>query len=54
MNKRHWNTVILDGSLPDEDILGMIDDSYELVRQGLPRARRPQTRGGAKTEGVSP
>jgi predicted DNA-binding protein (MmcQ/YjbR family) len=48
MNKRHWNTVVLDGSLPDEDVLGMIDDSYELVLQGLPRARRPRL-----TEGVS-
>ena len=41
MNKRHWNTIVLDGSLPDEDVLGMIDDSYQLVVQGLPRARRP-------------
>ena len=46
MNKRHWNTVVLDGSLPDEDVLGMIDDSYELVCQGLPRARHPHLRGG--------
>ncbi|HBT82440.1 MAG: MmcQ-like protein [Desulfuromonadales bacterium GWC2_61_20] len=41
MNKRHWNTVILDGSLADEDVLGMIDESYRLVVEGLPRARRP-------------
>lgn len=41
MNKRHWNTVVLDGSLPDEEVLGMIDESYRLVVQGLPRARRP-------------
>ena len=41
MNKRHWNTVILDGSLPDEDICGMIDESYRLVVEKLPRARRP-------------
>ena len=41
MNKRHWNTVVLDGSLPDEDVLGMIDESYRLVVQGLPRVRRP-------------
>ena len=46
MNKRHWNTVILDGSLPEEDVLGMIDDSYALVLQGLPRARHPRSRGG--------
>jgi len=41
MNKRHWNTVILDGSLPDEDICDMIDESYRLVVLGLPRNRRP-------------
>jgi predicted DNA-binding protein (MmcQ/YjbR family) len=41
MNKRHWNTVILDGSLSDADIEGMIDESYRLVVLGLPRRRRP-------------
>ncbi len=41
MNKRHWNTVVLDGSLPDADILAMIDDSYDLVVQGLPKSKRP-------------
>jgi predicted DNA-binding protein (MmcQ/YjbR family) len=41
MNKRHWNTVILDGSLPDADIIDMIDESYRLVVQGLPQSRRP-------------
>ena len=35
MNKEHWNTVILDGSLPDELIYKMIDDSYNLVVSGL-------------------
>ena len=28
MNKEHWNTIILDGSLPDELIYKLIDDSY--------------------------
>lgn len=41
MNKRHWNTVLLDGSLPEALIRDMIDASYTLVVQGLPRARRP-------------
>ena len=31
LNKRHWNTVTLDGSLADEMVLGMIEDSYDLV-----------------------
>jgi predicted DNA-binding protein (MmcQ/YjbR family) len=41
MNKRHWNTVILDGSISDEEIFSMIDDSYDLVVSGLPKAKRP-------------
>ncbi len=41
MNKRHWNTVVLDGSVPEADLLAMIDESYELVVQGLPKSRRP-------------
>ena len=30
-NKDHWNTIILDGSIPDEDIRRMIAESYDLV-----------------------
>lgn len=30
-NKEHWNTVILDGTVPDEDIRRMIAESYDLV-----------------------
>jgi len=40
LNKRHWNTVILDGSMPDADIRQMIDDSYDLVVSKLPQSRR--------------
>jgi predicted DNA-binding protein (MmcQ/YjbR family) len=40
LNKRHWNTVVIDGSLPVEDIHEMIEDSYDLVVSKLPRARR--------------
>ena len=36
MNKKHWNTVVLDGSLSKKLILEMIDLSYELVLQSLP------------------
>jgi len=41
MNKRHWNTVVLDDTIADAEIYGMIDDSYVLVVQGLPKAKRP-------------
>lgn len=30
-NKEHWNTIILDGTIPDEDIKRMIAESYDLV-----------------------
>jgi len=31
MNKKHWNTVLLDGSVPDKEILSWIDHSYDLI-----------------------
>ena len=36
LNKRHWNTVIIDGSIPDRVIRDMIEDSYDLVVSQLP------------------
>jgi predicted DNA-binding protein (MmcQ/YjbR family) len=41
-NKRHWNTITLDGSVPNDEILGMIDDSYDLVVKGLKKAVRQE------------
>ena len=40
MNKKHWNTVILDGSLSDSFILKLIDDSYQLVVDKLVKKER--------------
>ena len=40
MNKEHWNTVILDGTVPREEIESMIDTSYALVVQNLTKADR--------------
>jgi len=40
LNKVHWNTVVLNGSVPDEEIKNMISHSYELVVKGLPKALR--------------
>lgn len=40
LNKRHWNTVILDGTLEESEICRMIDHSFELVVKGLPKAER--------------
>lgn len=38
MNKRHWNTVALDGDVPDVMLADLIEDSYDLVVASLPRA----------------
>jgi predicted DNA-binding protein (MmcQ/YjbR family) len=40
LNKRHWNTVMIDGSLSDDAISDMIEDSYDLVVSKLTQARR--------------
>jgi predicted DNA-binding protein (MmcQ/YjbR family) len=40
LNKRHWNTVTLDGSLADQMIEDMIEDSYDLVVSSLSQARQ--------------
>ena len=37
LNKRHWNTVDIDGSLADRLLLDMVEDSYDLVVAGLPK-----------------
>ena len=44
MNKLHWNTVLLDNSIPDKLILGWIDDSYNLVAGGLNKKERDNLR----------
>ncbi|MGX8906593.1 MmcQ/YjbR family DNA-binding protein [Streptomyces netropsis] len=41
LNKRHWNTVTLEGgSLPDTFVREMIEDSYDLIVAALPRTKR--------------
>lgn len=40
LNKTHWNTVAVDGSLPMSDLQDMIDHSYELVLSSLTKAAR--------------
>jgi predicted DNA-binding protein (MmcQ/YjbR family) len=37
MNKKHWNTVSADGSIPSRVMKEMIDDSYQLVMRSLPK-----------------
>jgi predicted DNA-binding protein (MmcQ/YjbR family) len=42
MNKKHWNTVTLDNSIPHDELLEMIDDSYDLVVKKLKKALRQE------------
>jgi predicted DNA-binding protein (MmcQ/YjbR family) len=42
LNKRHWNTITLDGSVPDQLVRDMIEDSYDLVVSALPARVRDQ------------
>ena len=37
MNKIHWNTITLDGSIPDEEIYAMIDESFRRVVAEMPK-----------------
>lgn len=37
MNKKHWVTVILDGSIPRKELIQMMEDSYNLVGNALPK-----------------
>ena len=51
MNKKHWNTVQLEGKLPASEIERMIDNSYTLVVRSLPKAVRQslEIKHGSKT-----
>ena len=40
LNKRHWNTITLDGSLADQFVRELVQDSYDLVVSALPKRTR--------------
>jgi predicted DNA-binding protein (MmcQ/YjbR family) len=42
MNKKHWNTVSMQGGLSDELILDLINHSYRLVVETLPKSKREE------------
>jgi predicted DNA-binding protein (MmcQ/YjbR family) len=45
VNKKHWNTVVLDGSVPEEEVRDMVEHSYERVVEGLPKLVRTRLAG---------
>lgn len=40
MNKKHWNTISLNGDVPEDTVMEWIDDSYALVLQGMTKKER--------------
>ena len=44
LNKRHWNTIDLDGSVPGDELADLVDHSWELVVARLPRRNRDALR----------
>jgi predicted DNA-binding protein (MmcQ/YjbR family) len=40
MNKKHWNTIVVDGSVPAKKLREWIDHSYELVSGVLPKKKK--------------
>ena len=37
MNKKHWNTIFIDGTISETIILSFIDESYNLIKNSLPK-----------------
>ncbi|MEQ8476796.1 MmcQ/YjbR family DNA-binding protein [Fulvivirga sp.] len=42
MNKTHWNTIQMDGTIPDKLFLELIDHSYELIVNSLPKKSKEE------------
>jgi predicted DNA-binding protein (MmcQ/YjbR family) len=40
LSKVHWNKIVIDGSVPDDELIALIEESYRLVVAGLTRAQR--------------
>jgi len=45
MNKDHWNSVYLDGSIPDDVLQGMIDKSYSILFDALTKKAQKEIAG---------
>ena len=50
MNKKHWNTLVLDGSLPERLVHELIDHSYDLVVKKMSQLQQRKLRAIAKNE----
>ena len=52
LNKRHWNTITIDGSMPDQHVRDMIEDSHDLVVSALPKRVRDRLTAACPDRGV--
>ena len=50
LNKRHWNTITLDGTLPDPLVRDLIEDSYDLVVSARPKHVRERLGWAPETD----
>ncbi len=50
VNKRHWNTVLLDGSVPVDELRDLIRHSYQRVVEGLPKGVRQRLSGPSEVD----
>lgn len=53
MNKEHWNSVYLDGNVPDDLLKEMIDKSYHLVLSGFSKKMQAEIIGGLNNKNKS-
>lgn len=44
MSKKHWNTVVIDGSVPRQQLHDWIDDSYNIIVAGLTKKKQEELR----------
>lgn len=51
LNKKHWNTITIDGSVPDDELRNMIDESHALVVAGMSRADQARVREEGQGDG---
>ncbi|HXP35767.1 MAG TPA: MmcQ/YjbR family DNA-binding protein [Chthoniobacterales bacterium] len=53
MNKKHWNTVEIEGGIPDAELRKMTDHSYDLVVKRLPKSTAKRTAQSRQTSTAS-
>ncbi len=53
LNKKHWNTVLVDGSVAVDEIEEWIDHSYEQVVKGMTKANRERLKKMSGEQGIA-